>query len=277
MALKEYKPITPGLRQRVDLRRDAITAQKPEKSLTSGKRQTGGRDSRGRISVRGHGGGHKQKYRIIDFKRNKHGVPGTVRTIEYDPNRSANIALVFYADGEKRYILAPKGLQIGQKIMSGESAALEVANALPLEVIPVGFTVHNIELKIGRGGQMARSAGASALIAAKDGDYVSIKLPSGEVRMVHKKCYATIGEIGNEDHMNISLGKAGRSRWRGIKPTVRGMAMNPVDHPLGGGEGAGKGRNPVTPWGQPCRGYKTRKKKKSSNKFIVSRRKSRGR
>ena len=261
MALKEYKPMTPGLRGRIDLRKDEITAQKPEKSLTTGKKNRAGRDSRGRISVRGQGGGHKQKYRQIDFKRNKYGIPGTVRTIEYDPNRSANIALIFYADGEKRYIIAPKGLKIGQKIMSGEMATLDVANALPLEAIPVGFTVHNIELTIGRGGQMARSAGAGALVAAKEGEYVTIRLPSGETRLVNKKCYATIGEVGNEDHMNTSLGKAGRSRWLGIRPTVRGMAMNPIDHPLGGGEGRGKGRHPVTPWGQPCKGYKTRKKR----------------
>lgn len=273
MALKEYKPMTPGLRGRIDLRKDEITAQKPEKSLTTGKKNRAGRDSRGRISVRGQGGGHKQKYRQIDFKRNKYGIPGTVRTIEYDPNRSANIALIFYADGEKRYIIAPKGLRIGQKIMSGEMASLDVANALPLEAIPVGFTVHNIELTIGRGGQMARSAGAGALVAAKEGEYVTIRLPSGETRLVNKKCYATIGEVGNEDHMNTSLGKAGRSRWLGIRPTVRGMAMNPIDHPLGGGEGRGKGRHPVTPWGQPCKGYKTRKKRNPSDSFIVSRRK----
>jgi len=274
MALKEYKPITAGLRGRIDLCRDEITAKKPEKSLTTGAKRRAGRDSRGRISVRGQGGGHKQRYRKIDFKRDKHGIPGTIHSIEYDPNRSANIALVFYVDGEKRYIIAPKGLRIGQNIVSGEKASLDVANALPLSAIPVGFTVHNIELTIGRGGQMARSAGSAALVTAKEGDYVSIKLPSGETRMVHKKCYATIGEVGNDDHMNISLGKAGRSRWRGVRPTVRGMAMNPIDHPLGGGEGRGKGRNPVTPWGQPCRGYKTRKKRKPSSRFIVSRRRN---
>ncbi len=273
MALKVYKPMTAGTRTRIDLRRDEITADRPEKSLTSGKNSHGGRGAGGRISVRHQGGGHKQKYRDIDFKRNKFGIPGTVKTIEYDPNRSANIALVFYADGDKRYIIAPKGLVVGQKIMSGETATLDVANALPLEAIPVGFIVHNIELTIGKGGQMARSAGASAMVAAKEGDYVTVKLPSGEMRLVHKRCYATIGEVGNEDHMNTSLGKAGRSRWRGIRPTVRGMAMNPVDHPLGGGEGRGKGHNPVTPWGQPCRGYKTRNKRKVTNKFIVSRRK----
>jgi len=273
MALKVYKPVTAGTRGRIDLLRDDLTASKPEKRLTSGKKSRGGRDSAGRTSVRYQGGGHKQRYRDIDFKRNKFGIPGTVNTIEYDPNRSANIALVFYADGDKRYIIAPKGLTVGQKVMSGETASLTVANALPLNSIPVGFTVHNIELTIGKGGQMARSAGAGALVSSKEGDYVSLKLPSGEVRMVHKRCYATIGEVGNGDHMNTSLGKAGRSRWRGIRPSVRAMSMNPVDHPLGGGEGKGKGRNPVTPWGQPCKGYKTRKKRKVSSNFVVSRRK----
>lgn len=274
MALKVYKPITPGTRARIDLKREELTTNKPEKSLTSGLKSQGGRGAGGRISVRHQGGGHKRKYRIIDFKRDKNGIPGTVRTIEYDPNRSASIALIFYADGEKRYIIAPKGLQVGQKIKSGENAPLTVGNALPLEAIPVGFTVHNIELTIGRGGQLARSAGTSALVAAKEGDYVTIRLPSSEVRRVHKKCYATIGTVGNEDLMNTQLGKAGRKRWLGFRPSVRGMAMNPVDHPLGGGEGAGKGHNPVTPWGQPCRGYKTRKKRKVSNNFIVSRRKA---
>jgi large subunit ribosomal protein L2 len=274
MALKVYKPITAGTRTRIDLQRDELTTDKPEKSLTSGRKAHAGRGAGGRISVRHQGGGHKRKYRQIDFKRDKHGIPGTVRTIEYDPNRSANIALIFYADGEKRYIIAPKGLQIGQKIMSGENATPTVGNALPLEAIPVGFTVHNIELTLGRGGQMARSAGASALVAAKEGEYVTIRLPSSEVRRVNKKCYATIGAVGNEELINTQIGKAGRKRWLGIRPTVRGMAMNPVDHPLGGGEGAGKGRNPVTPWGQPCRGYKTRNKRKTSSKFIVSRRKT---
>ena len=270
MALKVYKPITAGTRGRVDLVRDELTTDRPEKTLVSGKKSTGGRGQGGRISVRHRGGGHKRRYREIDFKRDKHGIPGTVKTIEYDPNRSANIALVFYADGDKRYIIAPK---VGQKIMSGENATPVVGNALPLERIPVGFTIHNIELTLGRGGQMVRSAGASAQIAGHEGDYVIVRLPSSEMRKVHGKCYATIGVVGNEDHMNVQLGKAGHKRWLGIRPTVRGMAMNPVDHPLGGGEGAGKGRNPVTPWGQPCKGYKTRNKRKPSSKFIVSRRK----
>lgn len=273
MALKVFKPMTAGTRGRVDLVRDELTTDTPEKSLVSGKKSKGGRGAGGRISVRHQGGGHKRLYREIDFKRDKHGIPGTVKTIEYDPNRSANIALVFYADGDKRYIIAPKDLKVGQKIMSGANAAPTPGNALPLENIPVGFTIHNIELKLGCGGQLVRSAGASAMIAGREGDYVIVRLPSSEMRKIHCKCYATIGVVGNEEHMNVQLGKAGHKRWLGIRPTVRGMAMNPVDHPLGGGEGAGKGHQPVTPWGQPCRGYKTRNKRKPSNRFIVSRRK----
>lgn len=273
MALKIYKPYSKGTRGRVDLVREELTADKPEKSLTSGRAAKAGRGAGGRISVRHQGGGHKRKYREIDFRRDKHGIPGTVKTIEYDPFRSADIALIAYADGEKRYIIAPKGLTVGQKIMSGENAAPTVGNALPLSAIPVGFTVHNIELTLGRGGQLVRSAGAGALVAAKEGEYVTIRLPSSELRRINGKCYATIGIVGNEDRMNTKLGKVGRNRWRGIRPTVRGMAMNPVDHPLGGGEGAGKGHNPVTPWGQPCRGYKTRNKRKTSDRFIISRRK----
>jgi large subunit ribosomal protein L2 len=244
---------------------------KPEKSLISGRKERAGRDSFGRISVRHKGGGHKRRYREIDFKRDKIGIPGKVATIEYDPNRSANIALIYYKDGEKRYIIAPKGLVVGAAIMSGPSAAIETGNALPLENIPLGFTVHNVELTLGKGGQMVRSAGGGALVAAKEGDYVTLKLPSGEMRMVFRKCYATIGVVGNEDHMNVQIGKAGRNRWLGIRPTVRGMAMNPVDHPHGGGEGRSKGIHPVTPWGQPTKGYKTRKKHKPSSRFIVSR------
>jgi large subunit ribosomal protein L2 len=243
----------------------------PEKTLTTGRPEKAGRDSRGRISVRHKGGGHKRLYRTIDFKRDKIDIPGKVVTIEYDPNRSSNIALVNYVDGEKRYIIAPKGLVVNAQVISGPTAPIEAGNALPLENIPLGFTVHNIELTLGRGGQMARSAGTGALIAAKEGDYVTLKLPSGEMRMVFKKCYATIGVVGNEDHMNVSLGKAGRKRWLGVRPTVRGMAMNPVDHPHGGGEGKNKGIHPVSPWGQPTKGYKTRKKHKPSSRFIVSR------
>ncbi len=276
MAIRTFRPVTPGLRHRVQVINEEITSNesKPVKSLTKGKRSTGGRASNGRISVRHHGGGHKRKYRIIDFKRDKFGVPGKVSGIEYDPNRSANIALITYADGEKRYILSPKGLKVGQLILSGPEAPAEVGNALPLDKIPVGFTVHNVELTLGRGGQLARSAGVSALIAAKEGDYVVLKLPSGEQRMVFKKCIATVGQVGNEEHMNERIGKAGRTRWLGIRPTVRGTVMNPVDHPHGGGEGKGKGyKQPVSPWGQPAKGYKTRDTHKPSGRFIVKRRK----
>jgi len=272
MAIKTYKPITPGMRQYTSLDFSELTkGAKPEKNLVKGKKNRAGRDANGRISMWHKGGGHKRKYRIIDFKRDKVGIPGTVATLEYDPNRSANIALIFYKDGEKRYIVAPKTLKVGATIISGPDAPIEAGNALPLENIPLGFTVYNIELTLGKGGQLARSAGTGALIAAKEGDYVTIKLPSGEMRMVFKKCYATIGSVGNEDHMNTVTGKAGRNRWKGIRPTVRGMSMNPVDHPHGGGEGRSKGGHPVTPWGQPTRGYKTRKKHKPSSKFIVSR------
>jgi large subunit ribosomal protein L2 len=272
MGIKTYRPITAGMRQWISLDYSELTKHTaPEKSLTSGLSERAGRDWNGRISVRHKGGGHKRRYRTVDFKRDKIGIPGKVVTIEYDPNRSSNIALVNYVDGEKRYILAPKGLVTGASVMSGPTAPIEVGNALPLENIPLGFTVHNIELTLGRGGQMVRSAGVGALIAAKEGDYVTIKLPSGEMRMVFKKCFATIGTVGNEDHMNVQLGKAGRTRWLGIRPTVRGMVMNPVDHPHGGGEGKNKGIHPVSPWGQPTKGYKTRNKHKPSSRFIVSR------
>jgi large subunit ribosomal protein L2 len=272
MGIKTYKPITAGMRQWTSLDKSDLTkGAAPEKSLTSGRAEKAGRDSNGRISVWHKGGGHKRRYRTIDFKRDKIGVPGKVVSIEYDPNRSANIALIQYADGEKRYIIAPKGLAVNAGIMSGPQAPIETGNALPLENIPLGFTVHNIELTLGRGGQMARSAGSGALIAAKEGDYVTLKLPSGEMRMVFKKCYATLGTVGNEDHMNVTLGKAGRKRWLGVRPTVRGMAMNPVDHPHGGGEGKNKGIHPVSPWGQPTKGFKTRSKHKPSSRFIVSR------
>jgi large subunit ribosomal protein L2 len=272
MGIKTYKPITAGMRQWISLDYSELTKNvEPEKSLTQGRKECAGRDSNGRISVRHKGGGHKRLYRIIDFKRDKIGVPGKVATIEYDPNRSSNIALINYADGDKRYILAPKGLKTGAVITSGPGAPIETGNALPLENIPLGFTVHNVELTLGRGGQIVRSAGTSALIAAKEGDYVTLKLPSGEMRMIFKKCCATIGTVGNEDHMNTQLGKAGRKRWLGVRPTVRGMAMNPVDHPHGGGEGKNKGIHPVSPWGQPTKGFKTRNKHKPSSRFIVSR------
>ena len=274
MALKNYKPNTPGLRQKTTLVKSEVTAQKPEKSLTVSLHQKSGRDTFGRISVRRRGGGVKRAYRIIDFKRNKYGVPGTVKTIEYDPNRSVLIALVFYADGEKRYILAPKGLTVGTKVMSGPNAPLTTGNALPLKNIPLGLAVHNVELNYGRGGQLVRSAGLSATVVAKEGDYVTLRLPSGEMRMVFGECYATLGVLGNEDHMNIALGKAGASRHLGRRPKVRGVVMNPVDHPHGGGEGkTAAGRNPCTPWGKPAKGGKTRSKKKPSNAFIVKKRK----
>lgn len=275
MSMKTFKPNTPGLRHRVQVVNEALTqGNDPQKSLTKGKSSTGGRSGAGQISSRHKGGGHKRKYRQIDFKRDKQGIPAKVEAIEYDPNRTANIALLCYADGERRYILAPKGLKVGQSLMSGPSASVDVGNALPLEKIPVGFTVHNIELTLGKGGQMARSAGASALIVGVDGEYVTLKLPSNEMRMVFKKCMATIGIVGNEDHMNESVGKAGRNRWRGKRPHVRGTCMNPVDHPHGGGEGKGKGfKQPVSPWGQPSKGYKTRDKHKPSSRFIVKRRK----
>jgi len=272
MGIKTYKPVTPGMRAWQSLDYSELTrGAKPEKSLTEGRKERAGRDSNGRISVRHKGGGHKRLYRVIDFKRDKIGIPGKVATIEYDPNRSSNIALIKYTDGEKRYIIAPKGLVVNAKVISGPNVPIETGNALPLENIPLGFTVHNVELTLGRGGQIVRSAGGGALVAAKEGDYVTLKLPSGEMRMIFKKCYATIGTVGNEDHMNVQIGKAGRKRWMGVRPTVRGMAMNPVDHPHGGGEGKSKGIHPVTPWGQPTKGFKTRNKHKPSSRFIVSR------
>jgi len=274
VGIKTYRPRTPSLRYTAGLTFEEITRTGSDKSLTSGLAFKAGRGAGGRISVRRRGGGHKRKYRAIDFKRDKFGVPGKVASIEYDPNRSANIALVNYVDGEKRYILAPKGLVVGRIVMSGSSAALESGNNLPLENIPLGVRVHNVELQLGRGGQLVRSAGTGASVMAKEGDYVTLKLPSGEARMVFGKCSATLGEVGNEDHMNVNIGKAGRSRWMKRRPKVRGVVMNPHDHPHGGGEGkTSGGRNPVTPWGVPTKGYKTRKKKKSSGKFIVKRRK----
>ncbi len=274
MAIKKYKAITPGMRYKTSLVFSEVDKKSPEKALTKGAAFAAGRDSAGRISVRRKGGRHKRKYREIDFRRDKVGVPGKVVSIEYDPNRTANIALVQYADGEKRYIVAPKGLAAGALIENGENAAVRVGNSLPLERLPLGSTVHNVELQKGRGGQLARSAGAGAVLVAREKDYVTLRLPSGEMRMVFKKCSATIGTVGNEDHMNVSLGKAGRARWLGRRPKVRGVVMNPVDHPHGGGEGkTSGGRHPVSPTGQPTKGYKTRKKRKSSSKFIVKRRK----
>lgn len=273
MGIRTFKPVTPTLRGRTALTYEEITRKDSEKSLTSGHPKKAGRNN-GKIAVRHQGSGHKRLYRAIDFKREKFGVPALVKEIEYDPNRSARIALLFYKDGEKRYILAPKGIKVGDTLVSGPSAPIKEGNALPLENIPVGRMVHNVELVYGKGAQMARSAGASALIAGIDGDYAILKLPSGEMRMVFKKCIATIGEVGNEEHMNVKLGKAGRARWLGRRPSVRGVAQNPVDHPLGGGQGkTSGGRHPVTPWGQPTRGYKTRQKNKLSNRFIIKRRK----
>jgi large subunit ribosomal protein L2 len=271
MAVKSYNPTTPTRRFQTVISREDITKQKPEKSLVKGKPKTGGRSSTGRVSSRFIGGGHKQSYREIDFKRDKHGIPAKVASIEYDPNRSARIALLHYVDGEKRYILAPVGLAVGRTITSGPEADILVGNALPLKNIPAGTVVHNIELKPGKGGQMARSAGAQAQLVSKEGAYALLKLPSGEIRKVQVECVATIGQVGNVEHENVSLGKAGRSRWLGRMPHNRGVTMNPVDHPHGGGEGkTSGGRHPVTPWGQPTRGFKTRNNKRT-NKWIVTR------
>ena len=274
MAIRKLKPTSAGRRfQTVDAFEE-ITATRPEKSLTVGMRKTAGRNNNGRITSRRRGGGHKRLYRIVDFKRDKAGVNATVATIEYDPNRSARIALVRYADGEKRYILAPVGISVGDVLVAGEGADIKPGNALTLSRIPVGTLVHNIELHPGRGGQFCRSAGTFAQVVAKEGKYVTLRMPSGEVRKVLASNMASIGQVGNIQHENISLGKAGRNRWLGRRPKVRGVAMNPVDHPLGGGEGRSSGgRHPVTPWGVPTKGYKTRDRKKASSKLIVTRRK----
>ena len=271
MAIKTYRPVTPSRRFTTTLTNDELSANRPHKPLTQIKLRTGGRRNSGDITIWHRGGGHKRKLRIIDFKRDKAGVPGKVVSIEYDPNRSARIALIAYLDGEKRYILQPVGLQVGQKIVSGPEADILVGNALPLRNIPAGTTVHNVELKPGKGAQMVRSAGGAAQLVAKEGDYALVKLPSGETRKVLIDCMATIGQIGNVDHENVAIGKAGRKRWMGKKPVNRGVAMNPVDHPHGGGEGkTSGGRHPVTPWGQPTRGFKTRNNKRT-DKWIVTR------
>ena len=273
MALKKFKPVTPGTRFRSITAKDTVTRKGPEKSLTEPLTRSGGRNHHGRITMRRRGGGNKRRYRIIDFKRDKHGVVGRIAAVEYDPNRSAFISLVHYEDGEKRYILYVRGMGVGDTVVSGPDADVRPGNALPLERIPLGTVVHNVEMKPGKGGQMARSAGAGVQVVAKEGDYVTLRLPSTEVRRIHRRCMATIGQVGNADHSLRSLGKAGATRWRGRRPKVRGVAMNPVDHPLGGGEGkASGGRPPVTPWGKP-EGAKTRKRKKESNKFIVRGRK----
>ncbi|HCT0349303.1 TPA: 50S ribosomal protein L2 [Staphylococcus pseudintermedius] len=275
MALKHYKPITNGRRNMTTLDFAEITKSEPEKSLLQPLPKKAGRNNQGKLTVRHHGGGHKRQYRVIDFKRNKDGIPGKVDSIQYDPNRSANIALIVYADGEKRYFIAPKGLEVGQIIESGSEADIKVGNALPLKDIPVGSVIHNIELKPGRGGQLARSAGASAQVLGKEGKYVLVRLRSGEVRMILSTCRATIGQVGNVQHELVNIGKAGKSRWLGKRPTVRGSVMNPNDHPHGGGEGrAPIGRpSPMSPWGKPTLGKKTRRGKKRSDKLIVRGRK----
>ncbi len=274
MAIKTYKPVTNGRRNMTSLTYEEITTNKPEKSLVAKKSKNGGRNNQGVITTRHHGGGHKQKYRIIDFKRNKDNVSGKVATIEYDPNRSANIALINYVDGEKRYILAPKGLEVGMEIISGENADIKVGNALPMGNMPEGTVIHNIEMQPGKGGQIARSAGVSAQILGKEDKYVIVRLASGEVRKLLSVCRATVGVVGNEDHGLVNYGKAGRMRWKGVRPTVRGSVMNPNDHPHGGGEGRTSiGRKaPMTPWGKKAMGVKTRKNKKASTKLIVRRR-----
>ena len=276
MAIRHFNPVTPGQRKKSTLVNEELTKTAPEKSLLKAKNKKSGRNNQGRITVRHQGGGAKQKYRVIDFKRNKHDIEGTVASIEYDPNRSANIALINYADGEKRYIIAPKGLKVGMKIVSGENVDIKVGNTLPIMNIPVGTVIHNIEMRPGKGAQIARSAGQSAQILGREERYVLVRLSSGETRKILGTCMATIGEVGNEDYSLVRLGKAGRTRHMGIRPTVRGSVMNPNDHPHGGGEGrAPVGRKqPMTPWGKPALGYKTRKNKKSSNKLIVTRRNS---
>lgn len=275
MPVKKFKPTSPGRRHMTVSTFEEITTDKPEKSLVEPLKKNAGRNSQGRVTVRHQGGGHKRLYRIIDFKRNKDGIPAKVATIEYDPNRSARIALLNYADGEKRYIIAPHGLQVGDTVVSGPDADIKVGNTLPMKNIPAGTILHNIELKPGKGGQLCRSAGSFAQLMAKEGKYVHLRLPSGEVRLVLSECRATIGQVGNLDHENITIGKAGRSRWKNKRPSVRGVVMNPVDHPHGGGEGRSPiGRKtPVTPWGKPAIGGKTRKKNNPTDKYIVKSRK----
>jgi large subunit ribosomal protein L2 len=274
MGIKKYQPTSPGRRFQTASSFEEITRAEPERSLVHPLKKSGGRNNNGRMTIRHRGGGHKRRYRVIDFvRRDKIGIPATVASIEYDPNRSARIALLNYADGEKRYIIAPLDLQVGAKVMAGEKAEIEPGNALPLKNIPFGTLIHNVELKIGKGGQLIRSSGGYGRIMAKEGKYAHVRLPSGEVRLIHQECYATIGQVTNIEHESISIGKAGRSRWLGRRPHVRGVAMNPVDHPMGGGEGKSSGgRHPVSPWGVPTKGYKTRKNK-ISDKYIVKKRK----
>ncbi|HYE14196.1 MAG TPA: 50S ribosomal protein L2 [Pyrinomonadaceae bacterium] len=274
MGIKKLTPTSPARRYQTYLTRDELTpGAEPEKSLLEPKKRISGRNNNGHVTVRRRGGGHKRFYRIVDFKRDKTGVPGRVTQIEYDPNRSAHIALVTYLDGEKRYIIAPAGIEVGKTVMAGPEADILPGNALPIRNIPLGTQIHNIELRPGKGGQLVRSAGGFAQLVAKEGDYAQVRMPSGEVRRVPVVCYATVGQVGNVEHENVSFGKAGRSRWKGIRPHVRGVAMNPVDHPHGGGEGkTSGGRHPVTPWGQPTRGYKTRKNKRTSKMIVRDRR-----
>jgi large subunit ribosomal protein L2 len=273
MPIRKYNPTSPGLRGKTSLTFDEITVSEPYRPLTENLHRSGGRNNQGELTIWWRGGGHKRLYRIIDFKRDKKNIPGKIETIEYDPNRSARIALVTYADGEKRYILHPLGMKVGDAVLAGDSVDILPGNCLPLKNIPLGTTIHNVELRPGKGGQIARSAGSWVQLVAREGDYASVKMPSGEIRKINVECVATIGQVGNIDHENVSYGKAGRSRWLGKRPHVRGVAMNPVDHPLGGGEGkTSGGRHPVTPWGQPTKGYKTRRRK-TTDRFIVQRRK----
>ncbi|SPF49264.1 50S ribosomal subunit protein L2 [Syntrophobacter sp. SbD1] len=274
MGIRTVKPTSPGRRFQTYATFDEITTDRPEKSLIQPLRKTGGRNNVGRVTAWQRGGGHKRRYRMIDFKRDKEGIAASVASIEYDPNRSANIALLHYADGEKRYIIAPVGLKVGDKVMTGREADIKAGNCLKLANLPLGTVVHNIEMRPGKGGQLARSAGTSAQLIAREGKYATLRMPSGEMRMISIECKATVGQVGNIDHENISLGKAGRTRWAGKRPHVRGVAMNPVDHPMGGGEGRSSGgRHPCTPWGIPTKGYRTRRGKKQSDKFIIHRRK----
>ena len=270
MGIKKYKPVTPTMRYRTGYTFDEITTDKPEKSLLEPLNKTAGRNNQGRVTSRRRGGGHKRAYRIIDFKRNKYDIPATVATIEYDPNRTARIALLNYVDGEKRYIIAPEGLKVGTTLLSGQDVPIHTGNALPLEKMPLGTSVHNIEFIRGKGGQLARSAGAFATVIAKDAGYVHVKMPSGDIHLIRKECFATVGQVSNSEHNLIWIGKAGRNRWKGRRPKVRGVVMNPVDHPMGGGEGRSSGgRHPVSPWGKLAKGGKTRPKKKYSDKYII--------
>ena len=273
MALKKFKPTTPSLRFMTVTDFSELTKKKPEKSLLDTLKKRGGRNNLGHVTARHRGGGHKRRYRIIDFLRRKHGIPARVGAIEYDPNRSSRIALLVYADGEKRYFLAPDGIKVGDSLMAGPAADVRDGNCMPLRGVPLGTAIHNLELVPGRGGQVARSAGAECQLMAKEGSFAHVKLPSGEVRMFHLDCYCTLGKVGNIDHENVMIGKAGRKRWLGKRPHTRGVAMNPVDHPMGGGEGRSSGgRHPTTPWGKPTKGYKTRRRKKPSDRLIVRRR-----